>query len=515
MKRPAILLFVLTAVFACGDWKSDLDRMIKTPPGQERDSLIANVATAAPGWREVYAQIRAISFSPADAGKPVLRQMRCMDGKDRPYVVYIPKGYDPAKPSPLFVWLHGGVSRADLNPDPLGSVKGGMWPAVADAQGWIMVFPYGQGGATWWDAVGMANIQDQIRAVKQAYNVDDDRVFMGGFSDGASASFLYAMVKPSDFAAFTALNGHMGVGALDGKLYTYATNFANTPVYAVTTDKDQLYPTRQMQPVIDMARKAGGNITYRELEGAHQFSYAAEELPRIAEFLSRHPRDPFPTRVLWETAVPEFGACRWLVIDSVAAGTPAAWHQDFNATLADDSITFGFLADDKFTGPGIKLGNIIADDNIAMRLKMLPGDILTKANLTTINTMDDLASFKATVKRGDPVEVVVNRKGKMTTLKATIPEPASYTIFKHDKPSAIVRAAFVSNRIDIEGSRLGAFRILVHPDMIRLDQNLIVTVNGQKRFDAKVTPSVEYMLKNFLENRDRKLLYVAEVKVEP
>ena len=39
------------------------------------------------------------------------------DGKARPYHVYVPKGYDPARKHPVIVSLHGGVSRADLLPE--------------------------------------------------------------------------------------------------------------------------------------------------------------------------------------------------------------------------------------------------------------------------------------------------------------------------------------------------------------------------------------------------------------
>ncbi len=82
-------------------------------------------------------------------------------------------------------------------------------------------------------------------------------MWLGGFSDGASAAFLYGMVAPNDYAAFVALNGHMGVGSLDGNLPTYAPNLANTPVYAVTTFDDPLYPARVMRRTIEMAREAG------------------------------------------------------------------------------------------------------------------------------------------------------------------------------------------------------------------------------------------------------------------
>jgi len=38
-------------------------------------------------------------------------------------------------------------------------------------------------------------------------------------------------------------------------------------------------------------------------------------------------------------------------------------------------------------------------------------------------------------------------------------------------------------------------------------------VNGETVFDGRVTPDVGFLLRNFLETRDRRLLYVAEIPV--
>ena len=47
-----------------------------------------------------------------------------------------------------------------------------------------------------------------------------------------------------------------------------------------------------------------------------------------------------------------------------------------------------------------------------------------------------------------------------------------------------------------------------------LDQSLVIEVDGEVVFDDIVRPDLEFMLENYLDNRDRKLLYVAEVVIE-
>jgi hypothetical protein len=50
--------------------------------------------------------------------------------------------------------------------------------------------------------------------------------------------------------------------------------------------------------------------------------------------------------------------------------------------------------------------------------------------------------------------------------------------------------------------------------MFNFDRNLTITVNGDVVHDAPISPDPEFMLRNFLKNRDRRLIYVAEVVVE-
>ncbi|HBC47462.1 MAG TPA: hypothetical protein DCZ43_10480, partial [candidate division Zixibacteria bacterium] len=430
-----------------------------------------------------------------------------------PWVIYIPSTYDPRKPTPLMIALHGGVSRPDIIEDPVAWANDTPFKTMAEQRGYLMLFPFGQAKATWWDQVGIANIQNLVRIAKTQYNVDDDRVYLGGFSDGGSGAFLFAMAMPGDYAAFVALNGHMGVGSEDGNLPTYASNFVNTPVYAVTTDKDQLYPSSDMQGLIDMALDAGGNILYRQLEGDHSLSYADKEFPLIGDYLDRHPRDPFPSKIYWETAIPGFGVCRWFAIDEITIANPADWYKDYNSALVDSTIAIGFVPADSFKGPGVMVAGLVDGDYLARRIGLTVGDIIIGANVIEIKSMDDLIRFKTTIRRGDPVEMIVRRDGEDLKLNGKMPAPKNYYLFKREQPSATAKASFSGNRIDVETSRVGTFRILIHPGMINLNQNLVIDANGKRVFNKIVEPNLRYLLRDFLDNRDRKVIFVNEVSI--
>ncbi len=508
----AVLVLLSSSAWAA-DWQSQLVDLIHAEPGTARDALLAEIVDAAPDWQAVADHLRALEFPPAPAGRFVQHEALCLDGAVRPWLVYVPSGYDPAVPTPLLIKLHGGVGTPNLPDDPRAEEQDSPYLPFADRYGYLVLFPYGQDGATWWDEVGMANVAQQLRDAKRSYNVDDDRVYMGGFSDGASASFCHAMVAPTDYAAFVALNGHLGVGSLDGDLPLYATNLANTPLYATTTFDDELYPSRRMRPAIEMARAAGGDVYYRELLGTHDFDFADTELPRIARFLARHPRDPLPHRIDWETALPEFGRCRWLSIDKVAFTDPAPWHEDHNAALLDEMIVIGFQPDDTFEGPGMLVGSVV-EGYAADSLGLLAGDVIVQAGELEIVDGDDLWEYKSGLSRGDAVSLVVIRDGQEVTLDGQMPPPESYFVFKREQPSARARVSFSANHVDVQGSRLGAFSVYVHPDMFRLEEEIVITVDGEEVFRGMVEPDLGFMLEQYLQDRDRKLLYVAKVSVE-
>lgn len=439
-----------------------------------------DVVEAGIGWAEVAHEIESLSFPDvAEKGVPVLRSVLSIDGVERPWVVCVPEGYDAVVPSPLLVVLHGGVGRTDIIEDPLEYVREDGFLPIARELNAIAVLPFGQTGATWWDDVGMSNIREVVRTAKRQYNIDDDRVWMIGFSDGASAGFAHAMVTPSDYAAVVALNGHMGVGNLDGELPTYAPNMANTPIYVVTTFDDGLYPSERMRPTLEMALRAGGDILYRELQGEHDFPYPTDELPAISRFLGRHPRDPFPTRIVWEAAGREFGQCRWIAIDRVTLDEPADWHVDHNVLLVDDRVTIGFQPDGGYEGEGVGVGLIVEEQRYpAEEMGLLAGDVIVAGDGRGIADAEGLGEFKAGLSRGDEFELTVLRDGRELVLAGRIPELSSSLVFTRDVPSAQVRASHAANTIDVETSRVGAFRILVHPEMVRLEENLVVRVDG-------------------------------------
>ena len=69
-------------------------------------------------------------------------------GQKREYLLYIPKSYDPAKPTPLVITLHTSMSWDSA------AMAISQWNSVAE-NGFLVVYPEGTGrGPKSWEMVG-------------------------------------------------------------------------------------------------------------------------------------------------------------------------------------------------------------------------------------------------------------------------------------------------------------------------------------------------------------------------
>src|SRR5262249_21361628 len=143
----------------------------------------------------------AVDVGPADAG-PVGHDFLAPNApsrsqlvRDRPYNFYLPTGYDPAVPTPLVILLHGhapGHSGQALQ-------RYFQLAPLAEAKTFLYAFPDGlldQDGVRFWNATDaccdfygtgvddVAYLDAVIDDVEDRFNVDPQRIFVSGFSNG-------------------------------------------------------------------------------------------------------------------------------------------------------------------------------------------------------------------------------------------------------------------------------------------------------------------------------------------
>lgn len=269
--------------------------------------------------------------------------------------------------------------------------------------------------------MGIAKVNDIVAAMKKRFNVDDDRVWLAGFSDGGSGSLGMSMLSADNFAAFMSLSGQMGVTAQWGGKHLYPMNMAMSPQYVVNTDLDKLYLAEKMRKTILMANDIGASILYNEHFGiGHDFSYADAEMPNFKRFLLSNPRKSAPEIIVWKSASNRYGTRFWISINETIDVEPKPWHVDHNMKLSDDRIFFGLLPDWDYKFQGVLVDGLTDGDTYSRRAGMLSQDIIIRANDTLIRTIDDLNAFKDTVKRGEFVKLTVLRDDKPVELSGNL-----------------------------------------------------------------------------------------------
>ncbi len=95
-------------------------------------------------------------------------------GQEREYILYVPKSYDPAKPAPLVISMHGGSVWPAVQRDM------SRWNTVADNHGVIVAYPMGRGIFPAWQMRirepgqprDVRFIADLIDTIAAAYNID-------------------------------------------------------------------------------------------------------------------------------------------------------------------------------------------------------------------------------------------------------------------------------------------------------------------------------------------------------
>ena len=163
----------------------------------------------------------------------------------REYFVYVPAIYDGADPVPLMFNFHGYTGQASNH---LNTTR---MKLVADTAGFILVAPQGSlfSGNTHWNvgawtvgssADDLGFTEAMIDTLAAQYNIDLERVYSCGYSNGGYFSFELACKLSNRIAA---------IGAVGGKMSSQTFNACNPshpiPVVTIhgTTDNIVTYQT--------------------------------------------------------------------------------------------------------------------------------------------------------------------------------------------------------------------------------------------------------------------------------
>ena len=241
-------------------------------------------------------------------------------------VVDVPDTYDPAKAWPVRVQLHGGIGRPspqDPRQAPGPPRPGAPAPANRIAgEEQFYLYPSAWIDAQWWDEEGVDNILRLVDVVKQRYNIDENRIYITGISDGGTGVYYMALRSPTTWSSYLPLNGMIGVlrgaaNGADGEMH--GNNFINAPLYIVNGENDPLYPVAAVEPYVRWLEGMGVSLIFRpQAKAVHNTAWWPTEKAPYETFVHAHPRVPHPATLTWETArTDKFNRNKWLVITGV------------------------------------------------------------------------------------------------------------------------------------------------------------------------------------------------------
>ncbi|NOR87212.1 MAG: T9SS type A sorting domain-containing protein [Bacteroidales bacterium] len=138
------------------------------------------------------------------------------DGIQRDYILYIPNSYYSDFPTPLVFNFHGYGSTA------FEQMIYGDFRSISDTAGFILVHPMGTvddlGNTHWnvgWGSSGVDDIgftSALIDSLSLDYNIDEEKIYSTGMSNGGFMSYTLACALSNRIAAIASVTGSMTVG---------------------------------------------------------------------------------------------------------------------------------------------------------------------------------------------------------------------------------------------------------------------------------------------------------------
>ncbi len=202
---------------------------------------------------------------------------------DVPYLLRLPLSYRDDHPSPLLIYLSGGPGLAIDGVNTAEDVVAGT--------DYVVLYPHA--ASFWWTPEIARRFDSAFNDVMHRYNIDRDRVYITGFSNGGTGALYFATLWPQRFAAVVT---EMGAGECNEEVKAGLPNVKNLPILLLHGENDPIitpdcstttYETLKdshpaIAPELKILPKHGHDITLQSDEGL--------TLP----FFKDKVRNPFP-----------------------------------------------------------------------------------------------------------------------------------------------------------------------------------------------------------------------------
>ncbi len=269
-------------------------------------------------WSSLALQTRRF---PGQAAGTTARWMTTEGFLGWPYVVHVPEDYRGDEPFPLLIYLSGDSGRA------MHGVRTAY--RTVPRLGYLTVFP--QAGGYWHDERPTAVMMVLWKELLRTFNVDTNRVYLAGLSNGGTGAAYFASFWNDRLAAAVPMMG-AGVYAPDPvervtspeanpknvKLAEppLVVNLVKLPLLFLHGEKDKTIPPKASRETVKIVRRLAPDapIKLHILKGrGHDILLDTDE-GKTVEFFQQHLRDPFPRRVVFQSRRLRFPRRYWIEI---------------------------------------------------------------------------------------------------------------------------------------------------------------------------------------------------------
>jgi dienelactone hydrolase len=223
-----------------------------------------------------------------------------IDGSRQPLLVRVPQGYTPERKWPLLVTLHG---------------RGGGPILAPKIESMLQIGPSGRGSVDF-TGIGETDVFECLDLVARLLSIDEDRVYLCGFSMGARATFYLGLKYPDRWAACVPVCGNwLNLEQVE--------NARHLPFWIHTGAADIMMPPKYSKAVYEKAGQLGiPDWRYTEVrEMGHAF---AIDWPSVERWLLEHKRVTHPRRITYSLNGLEANRAYWLQVEALAVyGEPA------------------------------------------------------------------------------------------------------------------------------------------------------------------------------------------------
>jgi predicted esterase len=259
-------------------------------------------------------------------------------------LIFIPYDYTPEKKYPVRVFLHGDISLTDpYNVFRFIDTTLQDYKAVKQ----IRIYPSGYFAARWYYDLQYRNVMQLIDSVKEIYNVDENRISLGGVSDGGTGTYAFANYNVTPYSCFTPYIGSAAGLFLLGQHQAYFLNYANKPFFIVNGARDEVFPKEIVTPWVDQIRRLNRDVSFFMLD---TFGHTLRWMPLLKDtldsFIAHHPRNAFPDHLVWQTEDLRYNRNHWVIIESIGETRHYSRDlQDENLVLINGTTQFAFKRD--------------------------------------------------------------------------------------------------------------------------------------------------------------------------